>query len=436
MSLITVREHARLTTGTVPSESLDVASIPETAFDWLCREAQRFRRNGAPLVQIEDRRWLRLDNYVGVLESPCGTRIEILPKHVDDSDDPAPAREVLQRMLRYALQLPVRETAPTALKTFTAPVSEWVIQQFLSELNALVRRGLRSDYRQVEEEVRFMRGRLLVGKQMRQPIGRQHQFHVEHQIFDVNRPENRLIAAALKKVTGMARSVENWRLANELEHLLIDVPLSKDVAGDFRRWSSDRLMSHYAGIRVWCEIILSDQNPTSVMGQWRGKSLLFPMERVFESYVEAMLRRVLPPSVKLRRQLSQHYLCTQDGERIFQLKPDFLVEIGDATWVVDAKWKRIDGSDRSKNYGLSQGDFYQLYAYGRHYLKGQGQMLLVYPRTASFQVPLEPFDMQDGIRLTVIPLDLESGQLIGVPPLGDSPGFFCDGVTELQELHG
>ncbi len=436
MSLITVREHARLTTGPVPSGSLDIASVSETAFDWLCREAQRFRSNGAALVQIEDRRWLRLDNYVGVLESPCGTRIEILPKYVDDSNRPAPAREVLLRMLRSALQLPVRETAPAALKTFTAPVSEWVIQQFLSELNALVRRGLRCDYRQVEEEVRFMRGRLLVGKQMRQPIGRQHLFHVEHQVFDINRPENRLIAAALKKVAGMARSVENWRLANELEHQLIEVPISKDVASDFRRWSTDRLMSHYAGIRVWCELILSDQNPTSVMGQWRGTSLLFPMERVFEAYVEAMLRRALPPSARLTRQLSQHYLCTQEGERIFQLKPDFRVEIGGATWVVDAKWKRLDGSDRTNKYGLSQGDFYQLFAYGKHYLQGEGQMLLVYPKTASFQAPLAPFEMQGGIRLTVIPLDLESGQLIGMPLFGDLQSLFGERVTELQELHG
>lgn len=164
MNLVTVREHARLTTGPVPAGSLDVVSIPPSAFDWLCREAQRHRSGGAALVQVEDRRWLRLDNYVGVLESPCGTRIEILPKHVRGETGVAEARRVLVHMLRHSLRLPVRDSGPTALQTFDGPVSEWIIQQFLAELDGLVRRGLRFDYRLVEEEVRFLRGRLRVGQ--------------------------------------------------------------------------------------------------------------------------------------------------------------------------------------------------------------------------------------------------------------------------------
>ena len=102
MNTVSVREHARLTTGPVPGGSLDVASVPVSAFDWLCQEAQRHRTTGAPLVQVEGRHWLRLDNYVGVLETPCGTRIEILPKHVHGESDVASARRVLIRMLRVA----------------------------------------------------------------------------------------------------------------------------------------------------------------------------------------------------------------------------------------------------------------------------------------------------------------------------------------------
>jgi len=45
---------------------------------------ERLRKAGAGLVQLEGRRWLRLDNYVGVIEAPDGTRIEILPKTFDE----------------------------------------------------------------------------------------------------------------------------------------------------------------------------------------------------------------------------------------------------------------------------------------------------------------------------------------------------------------
>lgn len=413
MTLVIVHEHARLTTGPATAGSMDEASIPASAFDWLCREAQRYRASGASLVQVEDRRWLRLDNYVGVLESPCGTRIEILPKHVQGETDLTTARKVLVRMLRHGLRLPVRDTGPTALQTFDAPVSEWIIQQFLLELDVLVRRGLRFDYHPVEEEVRFLRGRLRVTRQIRQQAGRQHLFQVEHQVFDANRPENRVLACALDKVAGMAREASNWRLAHDLQHQLAEVRRSHDVAGDFRHWSSDRLMSHYGGIRTWCELILGHRNPMSALGKWTGRSLLFPMEKVFENFVEACLRRQLPAGATLKAQAASRYLCRQGSRRIFQLRPDFVIEHEGATWVVDAKWKLLDANDAANNYGLSQSDFYQLFAYGKRYLPGVGQLILVYPRTEAFQRPLERFDLEDGLWLDVVPVDLESGRLMG-----------------------
>ena len=381
MNTVSVREHARLTTGPVPGGSLDVASVPVSAFDWLCQEAQRYRTTGAPLVRIEGRHWLRLDNYVGVLETPCGTRIEILPKHVHGESDVASARRVLIRMLRVALHLPVRYSGPTALQTFDAPVSEWIIQQFLHELDALVRRGLRFDYQPVEEETRFLRGRLQLARQLRQPAGRQHLFQIEHQ--------------------------------------LVELPRSRDIAGDFRRWSSDRLMSHYAAIRSWCELILSDRNPMSAMGHWTGRSLLFPMEKVFEAYVEASLRRSLPPGARLRTQAASHYLCRQGDRRLFQLRPDFLIEHEDSVWVVDAKWKLLDVADVQNHYGLSQGDFYQLFAYGCRYRRGHGRLALVFPKTQRFPEPLETFNLDDGLLLDALPLDLESGKLTSA---GFGPG--------------
>lgn len=415
MTLVTVREHARLTTGPVVAGSLDEASIPASAFEWLCREAQRYRAGGAPLVQLEDQRWLRLDNYVGVLESPCGTRVEILPKHVRGETDVVTARKVLVRMLSAALRLPVHRTSPTALQTFEAPVSEWIIQQFLLALDVLVRRGLRFDYHPVEEELRFLRGRLQVARQVRQAAGRQHLFQVEHQVFDANRPANRLLASALDKVAAITRESANWRLAHELQHQLTEVARSEDVASDFRQWSHDRLMSHYGSIRPWCELILGNRNPTSTLGQWTGPSLLFPMEKVFECYVEASLRRRLPHGATLIAQAASKYLCQQGTRRMFQLRPDFLITYHSETWVVDAKWKLLDASDVDNHYGLKQSDFYQLFAYGKRYLSGVGQLVLVYPATERFETPLDTFDLGDGLWLDAVPLDLESGGLIGGP---------------------
>ncbi|GGZ72062.1 hypothetical protein GCM10008101_27870 [Lysobacter xinjiangensis] len=234
-------------------------------------------------------------------------------------------------------------------------------------------------------------------------------------MFDVNRAENRLIVAALTKVANQTREASSWRLAHELERQLIDVPASRDAPADLRRWSTERLMSHYEPIRPWCELILGDRSPLSVFGEWRGRSLLFPMEKLYERYVEACLRRALPRETTLRAQSASQYLCTHNGRRLFQLRPDFLVEHGKSVSVLDAKWKLLDANDVDRNYGLSQPDFYQLFAYGHRYRKGDGVLVLIYPKCEAFSEPHEPFDLQDGVVLYACPFDLERGCLLSHP---------------------
>lgn len=412
---VTVREHARITCGPTPiAQGLDQAQVSETAFSWLCKESERLRNAGAGLVQLEGQRWLRLDNYVGVIEAPDGTRIEILPKTFNEGDDASQARRLLHRMLQQCLHLRPRVSGPTALQVFEGPLTEWVIQQFLGALDTLVKRGLRFAYHATEEERKFLRGRLLVDRQLRQPPGRAHHFQVEYEVFDADRPENRLLRSALDKVRSVARDSGNRRLAFELAHMLMDVPSSRDITKDFTQWRGDRLTAHYESVRPWCSLILNEQTPLSVHGDWIGNSLLFPMERVFESYVETCIRRTLTPDQTLRTQSSLHHLATHLNEPWFRLKPDFLLIEHGVTTLLDAKWKRIDASrcNPDEKYGLSQADFYQLYAYGQKYLGGRGRLVLIYPRTTAFLDPLPSFHFSEALQLDVVPFNLDTGKLV------------------------
>ena len=160
-------------------------------------------------------------------------------------------------------------------------------------------------------------------------------------------------------------------------------------------------------------LILNEQSPRSIVGDWHGPSLLFPMELLFERYVEVRLRRRLPPNT-LKRQASTEYLCMHQQERWFQLKPDFLLRDDDVNWVLDTKWKRLDSSltSATDKYRLSQADFYQLFAYGHRYLPGAGRMMLIYPMTTDFQTPLPVFNYSDSLELWVVPFDLETGELV------------------------
>jgi len=412
--LITVREYARLTTATLIETSLDQAQISQSAFDYLCELNESFTRGGATLVQVDGRRALRLDNHVGMIETPCGTRIEILPKHTRKGDCLLAARHLLRRLIQNALRLPTRSAEAASLERFDSPLSEWIMRQFLEALETLSKRGLRFDYRREEEEQRFLRGQLNVTAQLRQPPGRQHHFQIRHDIYTADRAENRLLMAALARICTATRDAKNWRRAHELRIRFQEIPASRDVAADFRQWRADRLMAHYQEIRPWCELVLGDQTPTSIAGEWRGISLLFPMERLFEEYVETQLGRHLDSLAQLTPQTSRHYLCTYKQERQVLLRPDLLVEHHQGAWVVDAKWKLLDGIGRERPKKLSRDDFFQLFAYGQHYLSGAGELILVYPAHPDFPTALpEPFEFPDGKRLWVLALDLDTGVLSG-----------------------
>lgn len=413
MITVVVREYARLTTDTVET-TLDQATITPGAFDWLCKLAAGFTKGGATLLQVENRRWLKLDNFVGVVQTPCGTLLEVLPKHTNHAGDEAAAesRALLIKMLSVALDLPVRSTDKTDIESFRHPLLEWVMKQFVLSLDHLVKRGLRFDYQRVEEEQRYLRGQLDVVKQLRQPPGRAHIFNIRHDLFLPDRPENRLLKAALMRVCKTTKQPDTWRLSHELAGLLAEIPSSKDIQSDFRQWQNDRLMAHYQPVRPWCELVLGQQMPLALRGKTQGISLLFPMEKLFERYLEVQLRKQLPAPYTLKAQAASLSLCNHGDGDMFQLRPDLLVQQNQKNiLVLDAKWKLISTNDRENKYGLSQADFYQLFAYGHKYLAGKGEMLLIFPRTDNFASVLPPFDFSSTLRLWVVPFDLKNDEM-------------------------
>ncbi|MFV9683982.1 McrC family protein [Pseudomonas sp. NY15367] len=405
---VTIREYARLTTAEV-EPTLDVAQLSQSAFDWLCELSASFSRNGATLLQVDGRHALKWDSYVGVVETPCGTRLEILPKHHEQDDCLLKSRQLLRKLIQQALQLKPREASVASLELFDAPLSEWVMGQFLTELDLLVKRGVRFDYQRIEEEQRFLRGQLNVVAQMRQPPGRQHHFQIRHDVFLPDRAENRLLKLALEQVAKSTQDAANWRLASELRAMLAEVPSSKQVSQDLRAWSRDRLMAHYQAIKPWCELILNQQMPIAVSGEWRGMSLLFPMEKLFECYVEGWLRQRLLRGAKLTSQASRHHLCGHDSGKMFCLKPDLLIDTPERRWILDTKWKRIDAGKPEKNYDLSQSDFYQLFAYGHKYCNDTGipTLVLIYPCWSGLRKALPVFDYGEGMKLWVLPFELD-----------------------------
>jgi 5-methylcytosine-specific restriction enzyme subunit McrC len=265
-----------------------------------------------------------------------------------------------------------------------------------------------------------LRGKLLVARHLQQNLYRADRFFTEHDEFSMNRPENRLLHAALRGALSISALQANQRLARELCFVFAEVPISSDVVQDFQRVRLDRGMNYYADALAWARLILEDESPLTGLGGHRAPSLLFPMEVIFEAFVAKHLARQLSDRRTLKTQARYHHLVRHKEQNWFRLKPDLVVkEAAHDLIVLDTKWKLLDSlkANGTDKYGLSQADFYQLYAYGQSYLGGKGDLVLIYPRTGSFEQPLPVFEfpITSGLRLWVLPFCLRSKALL-VPP--------------------
>lgn len=365
---------------------------------------------------------MRLGNYVGYLQSPNGESIEILPKTTLEAPaEVVPLRQLLRRMLSASLGITPREANQAALQRSDQPLHEWIISEFLRHLADLVRKGLRFDYHLIEDEhSAFIRGQLNVTAQMRMPPGRGTRFHMHYAEFSPQRIENRLLRTALDWSLKMARQGQSWRQANSLSHQLEDIlPICGSTTQLMRQWSDDKYLFGYRAIKPWCQLILEQMNPDFQLGSHQGISLLFPMEKLYEGWVGCGLAGALHHDYQLIEQTKSQYLLEhvpvgeKSSQRWFLLKPDFLIT-GGQTVVLDAKWKLLDSraDDSQRKYEISQPDLYQMFAYGQKYLRGKGNMMLIYPRHQCFATPLPVFRFDEDLSLWCVPFDLETGKLV------------------------
>lgn len=414
----TVREYALIsvTYEGCPKSNLEHAYVSEKAFEYLCELSASFSKQGAKVFELAGRRKLKLDQYVGVIETPCGTRIEILPKHIALSEGNEHSivqkeRKLLQDMLSVSLHLPYREAGVADLNKFKQPLHEWIITQFLKCFERLIQRGFRFDYNRVQEEQKFLHGQLKHVKYMRQPPAKKHIFPIEHDVYEVNRPENRLIRTALGVVCKKTKDASNWKLAQELRLMTSEIPQSAKIQQDFRQWQSGRLLALYDDIKPWTELVLGEYMPVSTKGEWRGLSLLFPMEKLFENYVAYHLRRNLI-HWNVKTQVSSQHICLYEEKPIFRLRPDIHIQHKETKQIIvlDTKWKLINQNDRAGRFGLKDGDIQQMFAYSHYYIEHSSQVILIYPQvTTQFDNELRfKFNVEsDKAFLRAIPFHLD-----------------------------
>ena len=362
-----------------------------------------YRRNVGDIISVS--------NYVGLIQMHSGYQIQVLPKI--DFGDPTvdgekETKRVFLRMLRSMKDFPSKVFNEANLKMDRMTLYEIFINMYLQEVRTLVKHGIKSAYIAREDNLNFYKGKLVVNEHIKRNIAHQERFHVRYDEYLVDRAENRLVKATLFKLQGISGSAENQKEIRQLLTAFEMVRPSLNYQKDFSRVVIDRNTKDYDMLMRWSRVFLLNKSFTTFSGGHNARALLFPMEKVFESYVAQQLKKVLADlNWEITTQDRGYFLF--DSPRQFALRPDIVITRNDGSVVIlDTKWKSLVDNPRI-NYGISQSDMYQMYAYSKKYENKfeTPEVWLLYPITNEMRNhPEISFYSDDGVNVRLYFVDV------------------------------
>lgn len=330
-----------------------------------------YKRNVGDIVSIK--------NYVGLIQMKSGYQVQVLPKidFGDEGDEGnAATKRVFLRMLKSLKDFPSKVFNDANLKADKMNLYEIFINMYLQEVRQLVKHGIKSDYVRQEDNLNYYKGKLLVSQHIKMNMAHKERFYVAYDEFHPNRAENRLVKSTLMKLQKLTSSAENSKEIRQLLTAFEMVEESKNYEKDLTQVVINRNTKDYEMLMPWSKVFLMNKSFTTFSGSTSSRALLFPMESVYESYVAQQMKKVfIPKGWDVSSQDKGHYLFVEPKKQ-FALRPDIVIKKGDRTIILDTKWKTLI-NDSSKNYGISQADMYQMYAYSKKY--ETSEIWLLYP---------------------------------------------------------
>lgn len=307
-----------------------------------------------------------------------GVSLEILPKigHLSE----AGARDCLVRMLAVAFDLEILVGAAAAHGCQHETLLDILVRLFATALAEQVRRGLPRAYLRHAEDRATLRGKLDVGRQFTTLLATPQRIACAFDELSPDIPLNRIMAAAVRFLQPLARTIETQRLLTELAFAYIDVGTEPIATLPWGVLRFDRSNTRWRALADFARLLVDRSWQTTGRGETGGTALLFDMNRLFERYVARRLTFTLPSGWTMSAQGERRWCVTaaeSPAEGLFQAQPDIvLLAAGKPRLVVDTKWKRLEAYRVDRKRGIAQGDVYQMMAYAALY---DAPVLLLYP---------------------------------------------------------
>lgn len=431
----------------LPAASITFFEHETRPFDWTDREFRALetinRAAGTIIlratVTANGQHALQAAQHVGVVRLGSRT-VQILPKiYRHEAEREEEATRNLLHLLAIAGNVKVSEQQIAPLLRRRADWFEILTRLFATNLREAWQRSVVRGYVTCEEDASpVLRGRWRIGEQLRHPE-RRHQFAVAFDEFTADNPLNRVLRFVVERLWGLTRNGENRSLLSTLRVWMDEVTLLPAVrASDADPAALARLHPSYVPLLTLARLFLDGGALEPTSGDCSSFAFTFDMNRLFESFVAAFMRRhrhaILPAAwadfdLRVQSAGSPVYLATENAAPRFRLKPDVLVHNPNAAdgprfpLLLDTKYKTVAASD-----AVTPPDMYQMYAYARRF--ASPCVLLLYPQTAAPFHTRFILDDDGKIEAATINLRVDLGKPSGVQQLIDEFAEVLKGEAE------
>ncbi len=296
----------------------------------------------------------------GVVMLPSGIRLECHPKV---------GIENFFYMLAVTFDLDPSFLDEIATFQRIDEVFEFVIRYFAELVDQRIRDGLFRSYRDTEENLAVVRGKISFSQDLRLNHVQRHRTYCQFSEFTWDIAENQIIRQVVDVVRHWVTKPELRGELLRIDRLLGEVTPTQHPSRVIDRFAYHRLNDDYRPIHRLCKLFMDGSTISENDGLFEFRTFLFDMNVLFEAFIYKALLPLMPVGFDLS---AQDRMKFDVGQQI-NVRPDLVFRRHrDCVLIADTKYSRIAPDDHHHNA------LYQVLGYA--VIENIDRAALIYPR--------------------------------------------------------
>ena len=354
---------------------------------------------------------IKSKQFVGFISLKSKT-IQVLPKLLKNSQENTDSSIIknLLFMLSFTKKLGIKETDISKLGD-SENLYEIIIYLFAKNLLELLKKEIYRTYETREENLNYLKGKLLITDQIKKNQFDKTKFYVSHDELIENNLLNQVFKTTITKLINFTKSNKNFKLLTECDLILDNVSNKNLKLIDCEKLNFNRLNKNYENSFNLAKLLLFGNSTSFESSNLDSYSFMFDMNKLFEEFIGEFIKRYFGEHYKeIYLQKSNKYVFAKEynDKNYFNLKPDIYFKKFDGkALIIDTKYKILN---ENKSYsGVQQGDIYQMFMYGLRYFNNENvkKIILLYPQETNHNYELEnSYISEENINIAIKSINL------------------------------